>query len=206
MNDSTANHPANHSQTAHDSVAPKLPCAFSKAVIKRAAVRLKRFAEFRDLQRCDLQQELWIRLIQQASLFDDSRAHWHAYVTTVVNRAARNLLRDRRARKRADGDAEWCTELRDQMADAPREFYESDRLRHKGVEIQPAEESTELKLDLAEAIRLMPRQLRPIARGLLHRNCPELSTRMKISETTMRRRIRAIREQLEDFGIHKSSK
>ena len=206
MNNSTTSHPANHSQTSQDSVSPRLPCAFSRAVIKRTAIRLKRFAEFRDLQRCDLQQELWIRLIQQSPLFDDSRAHWHAYVTTVVNRAARNLLRDRRAKKRADGDAAWCTELRDQTADASREFYESDRLRHKGVELQSAGESTELKLDLAEVIRLMPRQLRPIARGLLHRNCPELSRRLKMSETTLRRRIRAIRERLEEHGIHKSSK
>ncbi len=206
MNKATVSHSASPSQTAKGTKSPPLPCAFSTTVIKRAAIWLKRNVEFRDLQRCDLQQELWIRLIQQAPLFDDSRAHWHAYVTTVVNRAARNLLRDRRAGKRADGETTRSAGASDERSAERREFHDSDRLRHKGIQQLSSTEQLELRLDIMEVIRRMPQPLRPIARGLQHRKCPELCVRLKLSETTLRRRVLDIRQHFEDHGLQKTSK
>ena len=180
---------------------PKLPCAFSQAVIKRTATRLKRFAEFRDSQRCDLQQELWLRLIRQAPLFDSKRAHWNAFVTTVVNRAARLMLRDHRTLKRGKSDAAWCVEPGTQRKPAPSELTQCDGTRRTGQNFRSPIDALERTADLASAIAALPTDLQRIARELRHKSKWQIAREMDIPRTTLNDRVRFLRQRLEELGF-----
>ena len=184
-----------------DSCPPKLPCSFSTAVIKRAAMRLKRFAEFRDSQRCDLQQELWLRLIRQAPLFDRKRAHWNAFVTTVVNRAARLMLRDQRALKRGKSNASWCVESGTQRTPDPSEFTQGNGTRRTGQDFCSPIDVLERAADLAAAIAALPIDLQRIALELGHKSKWQVAREMDIPRTTLNDRVRFLRRTLEELGF-----
>ena len=119
--------PANHFTQ------PALPDRFSRTVICRTASRLKRRAEFRDYERQDIIQQLWLCLLQNAPQFD-GRVHWNAYAVVVVETAARKMLRELRALKRTTGDAKCAGDARNESPAPQGEWTEQDGMRRRGRE------------------------------------------------------------------------
>src|SRR5262249_11136503 len=74
---------------------------FVSALIRRQARQLVGRAGFHEQEREDIEQELFVRLWQRRLVIDPSRGLSHALLTTVVNNAIADLLRRRRAARRA---------------------------------------------------------------------------------------------------------
>src|SRR5207248_9746480 len=66
-------------------------------MVRRKALQLARLPEFRRCDWQDLRQEIALKVWKSRRVFNPTVACWHGFVSIVIERHARNLLRDRRA-------------------------------------------------------------------------------------------------------------
>lgn len=179
---------------------PALPDRFSRSVICRTASRLKRRAEFRDYERQDIIQQLWLCLLQNAPQFD-GRVHWNAYAVVVVETAARKMLRELRALKRTTGDAKWSGDARNESPAPQGEWTEQDGMRRRGRAFSSTIEAIERTVDVHAMIKLLPQHLRPIAEALQHTSVNQLAREYGVPRTSLIYHIDAMRAELKAKGI-----
>jgi RNA polymerase sigma factor (sigma-70 family) len=179
---------------------PALPDRFSCSVICRTASRLKRRTEFRDYERQDIIQQLWLCLLQNAPQFD-GRVHWNAYAVVVVETAARKMLRELRALKRTAEDDKSSVNARDESPAPQGEWTEQDGMRRRGREFSSTIDAIERTVDVHSMVKLLPQHLRPIAEALQHTSVTQLAREYGIPRTTLIYHIAAMRAELKARGI-----
>jgi RNA polymerase sigma factor (sigma-70 family) len=179
---------------------PALPDRFSRSVICRMASRLKRRPEFRDCERQDIIQQLWLCLLQNAPQFD-GRVHWNAYAVVVVETAARKMLREVRALKRTRRDSQSPVDIRDPSPTPQCEWTEQDGMRRRGREFSSTIDAFERTVDVQAMIKRLPQHLRPIAEGLQHTSVNQLAREYGVPRTTLIYHINAMRAELKAQGI-----
>lgn len=76
---------------------------YAKTLIRAKARRLCRRKGFRPSEQEDIEQELWLAVLQQADRFDPARASPDTFLDRVVSQGVAMLLRSRNRRKRGHG-------------------------------------------------------------------------------------------------------
>ena len=133
----------------HSSASPKQLDAFAARLIRRKARQLVGRAGFTRSDRDDIEQELALKLLKQLSAFDPGEAHWHVFVTTVVERYAASLLRDKRAEKRDHRRATSLHVLIETGDNGPVELAETVGRREQDARLGRDPRSDEERAQLA---------------------------------------------------------
>jgi len=81
---------------------PFVVTEYAKALVQAKARQLCR-RNFSPSEREDIEQDLWLAVLQQAERFHPARASLETFLDRVVSRAAAMLLRSRKRHKRAGG-------------------------------------------------------------------------------------------------------
>jgi len=173
-------------------------------LIQRTLARLIRHAGFSSQERDDLAQELALHVLKRSSAFDPGRASQRAFLATILDRFAKNLVRERWAAKRDprrvgslqapiatdDGEAERITLLDEHAVAAQR--LTSPR---------SPQERAELASDVAHILSQLPPRLRDLAERLCHRSLAEVARDLGTPRTTLADSVRHLRKRFEAAGL-----
>ena len=178
---------------------------FEHGIVRRKVRQLIGSYGFEEQDRESLEQELLLRILQGMRRYDQSQAHRNAFVTTIVERSVATLIRDKCAGKRdhrrvgsiyslvkcADGGQ---TEIAETLG---QESYDARR----GRAPRGAETLFELTNDVQNCLTKLPRELRELAESLKQKSVSQIAREMGIPRTTLRERVRQLRERFESEGM-----
>lgn len=169
---------------------------FTKLVIRKKANQLVGRTGLRKRDRDDLEQELLLELVQSLPSFDPKKAHWNVFVTTVIERTAAQILRDRRAQKRDFTRTCSLEEIIEQEENSEQHVADQER------QWRQQQEQTDLAIDLNEALAKLPDELRAVA-DLLKYSCSiaQIARELGLGTSTVKRRIQELRVRLEEYGF-----
>jgi RNA polymerase sigma-70 factor (ECF subfamily) len=178
---------------------------FEYGIVKRKVSQIIGRAGFTRQDRKDLEQELIARLLQGLKSFDPKVAHRKIFVTTVVERAFRNVLRDKQAEKR-DHRRICSLHLQIQVTDdGPTDLAKSisDRELDSRRRRDPrsAEELSELASDLDEVLASLPEELRDLAERLKTQSISAIARELGVPRTTLNDRVRQLRKRFQHTGL-----
>ena len=189
---------------SHDDKQTKLG-RFEHGIVKRKVGQIIGRAGFKTQDRKDLEQELLRRLIKGLKSFDPDVAHRKSFVTTIVERAVANILRDAQAQKR---DRRFVCSLQVQLdvsEDGPTELAETigDREynRRRCRDPRSAEELALLVADVADVIASLPDELRAVAERMKAQSISSIARGMGIPRTTLNETVRRLRQRFEQAGL-----
>ncbi len=178
---------------------------FIRDLVRRKARQLVGKAGFTRSDREDIEQELYLKLLKAARLFDPTQAHWHSFATAVIERHTASLLRDKRAEKRdsrcvcsldvvVTEDEEGPVQLGETIG---QDEYDNRRGRWPRQE----QELFELAQDVADVIAGLPAELRELAEALKTESLSEIARRTGVARSTLNARVQQLRERLERAGL-----
>lgn len=172
----------------------------TRAQIRHQARRMIGKAGYTLPDREDLEQELLLWLWQHQDGFDPSEGEWSTFVAMVLRKKAISLLRRNAAVRRDHRPVRSLHEKEQSPEGIPTEMIhhleQRDLDRHRGVEHLSDLELLMLKMDLPGLLSEMSGELQMIAGRLQHQCIQEIVEQTGIPRTTLRRRIREIREWL----------
>lgn len=179
----------------------------AKEIIRRKARYLRSRGGFSPSDLPDLEQALSLHLLKRMTTFDPRHADWAVFVAAVVTAWGANRLRDRYAAKRNPH------RLRPLPATTEPDQQESGRSgellseqahdARLGRHHPPDQEQLELRLDVREALKRLPEDLRPIAERLQHISPAELARELRLPRTTLYELIARIRRRFQKMGLGK---
>jgi RNA polymerase sigma factor (sigma-70 family) len=161
--------------------------------IQYQANRLSRKLGFTPSDVPDIEQELAMDLLKALPKFDPSKASLPTFISRVVNRRCLGLLRDARHPKRRGG-----TSLDAAMGD---EVAQDQRHRMTGHLPTDEVEKAEVAEVLQQAVGKLPDRLHKIAVLLMSHTQAEAARALGVSETTIHRARKQIREHFEEDGV-----
>lgn len=179
--------------------------AFVSRLIRRKSRQLVGRAGFTRSDRPDIEQELARKLLAQMALFDAEQGHWYVFVTTVVERHAANILRNKRAEKRDHRRETSLNTIVDRDDNGPvflgdligqREY---DARCHRCTRDEA--EQTELAADLANVLATLSDDVRDLAERLMYASASEIARETAVPRSTLQRRMERIRRAFEDAGL-----
>jgi RNA polymerase sigma-70 factor (ECF subfamily) len=175
--------------------------AFAANLIRCKARQLVGKAGFTRSDQEDIEQELTLRLLRRASAFDPGQAHWNVFVTTVVERCAASLLRDRRAEKR---DHRRTTSLHQPLeiddegqVEVAAVIGQDGHDRRLGRVSRADREHKELEIDLSAVLGRLPQDQRDLAERLKLASVSQVARDLNLPRTTLLRRMERLRRRFE---------
>jgi RNA polymerase sigma factor (sigma-70 family) len=164
----------------------------TRAVIRRKVRQIVGRAGFHRQDREDLQQAILVRVFESVARFDPARGHRNAFVTVVVDRYGNNLVRQASAQRRDP--------RRVQPIDPQRADVHADQRRPRSF--SPTEEQINLAIDVSEALRQLPDDLRAVAEQLMHHSLAETTRSLNLTRSQARTAVRRLRIHLKrKFGF-----
>ena len=181
----------------------------TKALIQAKAGQLCRRREFSPSEREDIEQELWLAVLQHAERFDPARASLETFLDRVVSRAVAVLLRSRKRRKRGNGmqplslESDFTTtgEGLKPLSDTISSEDVARRLGTQSVDPMARLEETEA---VESALARMPERLRYICRRLMTGTVASVARELDISRHQVRKAVDEVRPYLEEAGLENS--
>jgi len=177
---------------------------YAKSVIAVKAIQLCRRVDFRSVDRCDLEQELWLSVCQKAHLYQADKASFDTFVDRVVNATVARMLRDRKRKKRLGHLRSRSLEERNQSTESATladGVSMQDVSRWTGVVVPDASAEAELDEAVASALEAMPAELRGLARQLMTQSAISITRENVMTRHALRVAIREIRAYLEAAGL-----
>jgi RNA polymerase sigma factor (sigma-70 family) len=139
-------------------------------LIRRKARQLTRRGPLPLHDREDVEQELLVHCLRRLDAFDPAKASRERFATLLVRHAVADLLRHRRAGKRAG--AARSLDRRVRTEDGPCALAQlvtpADGQARRGTRPRDALDRAHLALDLAAVLSRLPDDLRALARRLAH--------------------------------------
>jgi RNA polymerase sigma factor (sigma-70 family) len=182
--------------------------AYAKTLIEFKARQLSRRRGLGQADRDEIQQELWLAVVNQADRFDPARASLDTFIDRVVNTAVAMILRDRERQKRASGfqamslDAVSKDDGRSKLTLAAK-ITEEDLHRRQGAEPRDEIADREQAEALAAALRLMPPEVNDVCRRVMGGSISSAAEELKTSRRQIRNSLAVARPHLEAAGIDK---
>ncbi|MEW4530624.1 sigma-70 family RNA polymerase sigma factor [Maioricimonas sp. JC845] len=193
----------------------ELTDGFAARLIRRKAKQLAARAGFTKADRPDLEQEMTLRVWQRLDQFDPSKAHWNAFMTTIVERHAATLLQRARRTKRFEETphvslSELVEDSESGLIELTHTIVPQDKESLTGRYVDTAENQTTLRLEVDEVIESLPDDLRELCELLKFHGVSDAARAMEIPRPTvssMVTRLRALFAEagFEDFFPNSSS-
>ncbi len=179
---------------------------FIRGIIRRKVKQLIGRAGFTSQDREDLEQEMFVRVLQSLPRFNPDRAHRNKFVTTVVERYVANILRNKQADKRdhrricslnvtievaEEGPTELAQTIGDRELDA-----RLGRQRRSECEL------VQLALDLADVMATLPDNWRTLLELRKTQTMADIARELGVPRTTLNEWMRRIRKRFEKAGLN----
>jgi RNA polymerase sigma factor (sigma-70 family) len=138
----------------------ELTCGFAARFIRFRARQLSRQPGFRPSDRDDLQQQLFVRVVERLPQFDPSQGCFNAYVKLIVQQCAANIRRDQQAQRR-DRRRETSLSALVRSENSSAEHNQSVVDRHWHARLQGSQRAPTEHFELASDIRTLIDSLPP---------------------------------------------
>lgn len=178
---------------------------FIRGIIRRKVNQLTSRAGFTRQDRDDLEQDLFVRVLQSLPKFDPDQAHLNKFITTVVERYVANILRNKRAEKRDHRRISSLNVMIEITEEGPTELAQTIGDRELDARIgrqrRTEEELAQLALDLADMIATLPESWRTLLELRKTRTMQQAADEMGVPRTTLNDWMRRIRQRFENSGL-----
>ena len=179
---------------------------YAKSLIRFKARQLARRSGFSRSDEDDLEQELWLALLDKADQFDPQRASLDTFIDRVVNTSIRMILRERNRQKRANGfRAASLGGTISQKGGRPEPLSatlgEADRCRHTGRVPNDDVARKERGDAVDHALEAMPGDLRDICRRVMGGSIASAARELQTSRRQIRNALAESRPWLERAGF-----
>ena len=156
----------------------------------------------------DLQQDLWVDLLERLPSYRPDRGHIRAFIRRVVNNKAATILKARAAAKRGDGRP--CLSLNWEFEDDDGEVTELHEsisvddylLRTRGT-LRSELDRLDLALDIRKVLDMLPPHQRVVCLLLIDRDVSDVANVMGMPRSTLRDLIKRLRRIGESVGLRK---
>ena len=181
---------------------------YAKNLIEFKARQLSRRRGMGQADREEIQQELWLAVVNQADHFDPARASLDTFIDRVVNTAVAMILRDRERQKRANGfqavslDAVSKDDDRSKQPLAAK-ITEDDHHRRLGTERRDECADREQAEAVATALGHMPPEVNNVCRRVMGGSISSAADELKTSRRQIRKSLAEARPHVESAGIDK---
>lgn len=174
---------------------------FTRGIIRRKIKQLIGRAGFTKQDRDDIEQDLYVRVLQSLPHFNPNQAHRNKFITAVVERYVANILRNKQAEKRDHRRISSLNVTIEITDEGPTELAQTIGDRELdarlGRQRRSEEELAQLALDLADMISTLPESWRTLLELRKTQSMPEIATEMGIPRTTLNEWMRRIRRRFE---------
>lgn len=188
----------------HDDYDQKLD-RFTCGIIRRKINQLIGRAGFTRQDGDDLQQDLFLRVLQSLPSFNSNQGHRNKFITAVVERHVANILRNKQAEKRDHRRISSLNVMVSIGEDEATELAETIGQRElnarRGCHPRSDEELAQLAQDLAEVIATLPAELRELAERMKTQSVAEIARNMGVPRTTLHESVRQLRQRFEKTGL-----
>lgn len=178
---------------------------FIRGIIRRKVNQLTGRAGFTRQDRDDLEQDLFVRVLQSLPKFAPGQAHLNKFITTVVERYVANILRNKRAEKRDHRRISSLNVMIEITDEGPTELAQTIGDRELDARIgrqrRTEEELAQLALDLADMIATLPESWRTLLELRKTRTMQQVADEMGVPRTTLNDWMRRIRQRFENSGL-----
>ncbi len=188
----------------HDDYEEKLD-RFTRGIIRRKINQLIGRAGFTRQDRDDLEQDLFLRVLQSLPSFDSNHGHRNKFITAVVERHVANILRNKRAEKRDHrriGSLNVMVSIgEDEATELAETIGQRELDARRGRHPRSHEELAQLAQDVVEVIAKLPKELQDLAERMKTQNVAEIARDMGIPRTTLHESVRRLRQRFENTGL-----
>ncbi len=175
-------------------------------LIKYKARKLVGCAGFTEFDREDIEQELYLDLLQRLPKFNTERATRHTFIDRVTSHKIATIIEARKAGKR---DYRLCScSLNDLLKDEEGNTIErmetidqDDYLRRTGKLSRSTAEVHDLSIDANKAMETLPPELRELCQRLKSETVTEISCDTGIPRSTIYEHIKKLRAIFEANGL-----
>lgn len=177
---------------------------YARKLIKFKARQLCRRRSFSKSDENDLQQELWLAIVNQAGKFDPARASLDTFIDRVVNTAVAMILRDRRRQKRATGfQVSLDAAPTDGNCREPllARVSEDDLARRVGVQRTDEVERRETNEAVQSALANMPDEVSDTCRRVMGGTVSSAARELEESRRQVRNSLASARPFFEEAGV-----
>lgn len=178
---------------------------YARKLIRFKARQLCRLHSFSKSDEEDLQQELWLAVVNQAGKFDPARASLDTFIDRVVNTAVAMILRDRQRQKRANGFQTVSLDVTpsDGHGNEPlaAKVSQDDLARRLGIEPTDEAERRETAEAVASALTKLPDDLRDVCRRVMGGSISAAAEDLETSRRQIRNALASARPFLEEAGV-----
>lgn len=172
---------------------------FEFGIIKRKARQLVGRAGFKKQDLEYLEQELWVRLLQGLESFDPQIGHQKSFVTAVVERSVRKMLRDAQAALRNCGDQQSLEDIIVMSGEEPTRLSNTigdrEQNRRRGRHSRTAEELRLLASDLADVIDSLTEDQQQLAENLKTKTIAGSARELDVPRTTLNYVVRRLEDR-----------
>jgi RNA polymerase sigma factor (sigma-70 family) len=175
------------------------------SLIRRKACQLARQRRFGQSDRSDIEQELYLALVQRADRYDPSRGQPLTYAAQIIESKAASLARKAGAQKRGDSPIslnQVIASNEDRPVILADLLEESEGWRHTGQRRDDETDARQLRLDVREANRPLAKPLRKLAAVLSFVRPFSAAKVLGISRRQVALGIAKLRSHYEEYGLH----
>lgn len=179
---------------------------FALRIIRRKGRQLAAKRYFSRSDRPDLEQELTIHLWQALEKFDPEIAHYNAFVTTVVERHAASLIRQRLAKKRnpdREVSLDALIEMQQSEVDEDGNDASDDLLGEQFWDRFDELEMNQLTADLEQMLAGLSVSQRMLCERLKYENVSQVAQAMSLPRSTLRAAINRLRAHFKAGAMEK---
>jgi len=178
--------------------------SFAARLIKRKAAQLVGRAGLTATDRKDVEQELSLDVLRRMPKFDPERGSFEAFVLRVVDNCVATILA---ARKAAIRDYRRCRQsLSKSIEDGEggrverAQTFDAEQYMRRSAS-RSEEELRDLRLDLAEAEKALPPELRELSERLRRETPTEIARVTGVPRSTVYEAIARIRKRFRRHGL-----
>jgi RNA polymerase sigma factor (sigma-70 family) len=189
----------------HTDDAPEPIHQVTSDLIRYKARKMVGLGGFTSQDRENLEQEILARILPQLQAFDPKRGDLRAFLTTLIEHCAADLLRERLAQKRdyrrlrplhkARGRGE---EPSDKLAAEPAQDAHDARL---GRSPRTPEERAQLASDMAEVLARLSPEDQEVARRLMQDSVSQVARDLGVPRSAVYAAVRRVRQVFERAGL-----
>ena len=178
---------------------------YAGCLILRKAKQLAAYPGFSQTDIDDIQQELRMQLFCSMSKFDAEKGDWRAFVKATVERNVASIIERQSAAKRGNGDTPISLST---VVQGEEGLVELESLvgrwnleARTGGHSPSHTDVIDAAMDIEHALSTLPPDLRELCEQLKSMTITELARKLDMPRSTLRAKLRAVREAMTEAGL-----
>lgn len=192
-------------RTSDAFVAQILRERFTNGLIAKKAKQLARRGEFDAMDAEDIEQEIRVHLLKRLPQFDPDVAHWKQFVTSVVERFVRDMLRNHGCQKRGKQPPQSLSKSVSRPGERPCDvasaLTESDGDTRRQISRRSVQDHSSLQHDIAMLLLTLPEQQRQMLELRKQHSNDEVARIMNVPRSTLQGWMTRVSVAFEQAGL-----